>query len=107
VKFFEFFMGNKFPARMGAFDYFARMKSKEELKGEPILISKTTFNSLENDNCFYDGPFMDSMGEGEGEPYVLRQAFGILKNRRLVYCELDQEVEDIDESKLEIGVRNG
>ena len=55
----------------------------------PALLSRGEFDRLCEDGQFSDGPFKSGFGDGHGEPYnPYRQAFGTLKDGRVVYCEL-------------------
>jgi hypothetical protein len=56
--------------------------------GSGVCLSKEDFNALCDDG-FADGPFKETFGSGHGEPYnPWRQAYGTLKDGRVVYCEL-------------------
>jgi len=59
--------------------------------GEATLITKEEFDYHARNKDFSEGPIRDSFGNGP-EPYnPNRQAFGMLKSRDLVYCELSDE----------------
>lgn len=61
----------------------------DENEGSPELLPKAEFDTLARSKQFAVGPFGDTFGDGEGEPYnPYRQAFGKLNDGRLVYCEL-------------------
>ena len=63
----------------------------QENGGEALLIKKEELNSHVLQKEFLDGPYMNSFGDGYGEPYNQnRQAFGKLKNDLIVYCELSE-----------------
>jgi len=53
------------------------------------LVEKEDFDEHCKNNDFLDGPYRDAFGDGYGEPYrPHRQAFGRLKNGKVIYCEL-------------------
>lgn len=55
----------------------------------PVAVPKKEFDVLMNEPGFVDGPFVETFGDGYGEPYnPNRQAFGELKDGRGVFCEL-------------------
>lgn len=55
-------------------------------------LTKVEFNKLCRNGAFEDGPFSDSFGDGYGEPYnPWRQAFGRLKDGRVVWTELSEQ----------------
>lgn len=46
------------------------------------------FDSLARENQFAEGPFIDTFGDGYGEPYMAkRRVFGTLKDGRKVESE--------------------
>jgi hypothetical protein len=62
-----------------------------ETNGRAELLEKEEFDSSYRKKMFVEGPFRDSFGDGYGEPYnPNRQAFGRLKNGKVVYCELSK-----------------
>ncbi len=65
-------------------------------KGEyPFLLIKEEFDSLIRGGWFTDGPYRDNLGSQVGEPYnPNRQAFGMLADGRVVYCELSPEMQE-------------
>jgi len=72
--------------RHSCYEYFIRKGCKN-----PVLLKRAEFDQLVDDG-FVDGPFRDTFGDGYGEPYnPHRQAFGMLKDGRGVYCELNKD----------------
>ena len=64
----------------------------QENGGKALLIKKEELDSYILKKEFLDGPYIDSFGDGYGEPYnPNRQAFGKLKNDLIVYCELSKD----------------
>ena len=66
----------------------------EQTKGEGKFecLSEEEFNKLVESEKFEVGPFKEDFGSGHGEPYnPWRQAFGKLKDGRLVFTELYKE----------------
>jgi len=64
-------------------------KYVREHKGIAELVIKEEFDSHCKNGDFMDGPHMDTFGNGYGDPYnPNRQAFGKLKEGKVVYCEL-------------------
>lgn len=62
--------------------------------GATECLTKAEFDELV-DSGFRDGPFRESFGDGDGEPYYpWRQAFGTLKDGRKVFCELHKDLRD-------------
>lgn len=60
-----------------------------ENRGTAHLIEKREFDELVRNKQFVEGPFKDAIGDGYGDPYnPNRQAFGTLKDGRVIYCEL-------------------
>ncbi len=52
-------------------------------------IAKTDFDSLAREKEFAEGPFMESFGDGYGDPYnPNRTIFGTLKDDRKVKSKL-------------------
>lgn len=71
-------------------EYFLRKNGKRRT----FLLTKGTFDRLAKENSFSDGPYSESFGDSYGQPYnPKRQAFGTLKNGKLVYCELDSSLD--------------
>lgn len=59
--------------------------------GKAILLTREEFDSYYYEKEFVDGPNVDNFGDGPGEPYFPnRQAFGKLKDGRIIYCELSK-----------------
>ena len=55
----------------------------------PKELSKAEFDAHHDAKTFIYGPFRETFGDGYGECYnPKRQAFGVLKNGDVVYCEL-------------------
>lgn len=72
--------------------------------GESVLLTKSLFDDLYRKKEFKEGegPHKDSFGSGCGEPYNPdRQAFGTLKDGRVVYCELSAKKQEKVKSYLE------
>lgn len=72
-------------------------------------ISKEEFDNLAKSDEFEDGPHMEGFGDGYGHPYnPWRQAFGKLKDGRLVFTELykfkskEEEQQDIKRNTEEV-----
>lgn len=62
---------------------------------KPVQITKREFDFYVNKGQFKDGPFRETFGDGDYEPYnPYRQAFGTLKDGTGVYCELADRPED-------------
>ena len=62
--------------------------------GESVLLTKSLFDDLFRKEEFAEGPHKDSFGDGN-EPYNPdRQAFGTLKDGRVVYCELSEKMQE-------------
>lgn len=60
--------------------------------GKAVELTKAEFHALYNAKGFADGPYRDTFGDGCREPYnPWRQAFGKLKDGRIVYCELSPQ----------------
>ena len=60
-------------------------------KAEAVLLPKDDFDKNAKSKLFAEGPFIDSFGDGYGEPYnPNRQAFGKLLTGEYVYCELNK-----------------
>jgi hypothetical protein len=56
------------------------------------LLTRQEFDELFYEDAFIIGPFRDSFGDDDGEPYIPeRQAFGQLKDGRYVYAELTED----------------
>jgi hypothetical protein len=56
---------------------------------EPELLTDRVFDQLVAEKGFQDGPYVETFGDGQGEPYNPdRQAWGTLKDGRRVFCEL-------------------
>ena len=73
--------------------------------GNPIMVSKVEFDKHYSEDEFSDGPFGETFGDGRLEPYnPSRQAFGILKNGRGIFCELSDVVDNTDEVKADEAV---
>ena len=65
-----------------------------------IEITKAEFDSHGESEAFAVGPYIETWGDGYGEPYnPYRQAFGKLRDGRVVYCELhpSRQPESTDE----------
>jgi hypothetical protein len=74
----------------------------ESQSGKTFLLTKEEFDSLFREKQFDDGPYKDNFGNGNGEPYnPNRQAFGKLKDGRIVYCELSEVIQEKVQSYLE------
>ena len=59
--------------------------------GKAELLKKEEFDSHYRAKDFIDGPFIDNFGSDPGEPYnPNRQAFGKLREEKVVYCELSE-----------------
>jgi hypothetical protein len=70
----------------------AKFFSEEHAGVVPERISRADFNAFCEGDAFKEdaGPFSEAFGDRSGEPYnPFRQAFGILKNGRGVFCELN------------------
>ena len=73
--------------RMGCASYCFKMRG-ESNKEKPSFLIPEEFDKLIEDEAFKDGPWADSFGDGYGQPYYPhRQAFGLLKDGRLVFTE--------------------
>lgn len=60
--------------------------------GVATLVKKEDFDFRTKRNLCSDGPYMDRFGDSYGEPYnPERQAFGKLRNGKIIYCELLKE----------------
>ena len=58
---------------------------------KPKLLKKKQFDKLARKKQFKSGPMVDTFGDAYGEPYnPYRQAFGILKDGKGVFCELGE-----------------
>ncbi len=58
------------------------------------LIDKDRFDEHYRNKDFVKGPFNDTFGDNYGEHYnPNRQAFGRLKDERIVYCELSKSLQ--------------
>jgi len=69
----------------------------------PFLMSKTEFNEFYRQNRFKDGPYKDTFGDGEMEPYnPNRQAFGRLGDGKVVYCELSEHLQEKTEKLFKL-----
>jgi|SRR3989344_5033697 len=67
----------------------------QENGGKTQLIEKSEFDSFFDRKEFADGPFRETFGDNYGEPYnPNRQAFGKLKDGRIVYCQLSKNYEE-------------
>jgi len=54
----------------------------------PIELTRVAFDELVRNGQFEMGPFMDTFGDGYGEPYnPRRQLYGKLKDGRFVFAE--------------------
>lgn len=63
-------------------------------------ISRKAFDELYDNRQFTDGPFIDSFGDGYGEPYnPNRQAFGVTRDGRCVFCELSKDAQPAERVK--------
>ncbi len=59
------------------------------------LIKSGIRKTVLGEKQFVDGPYRDNFGSGHGEPYNPdRQAFGKLKDGRVVYCELSKAMQE-------------
>lgn len=59
-----------------------------------VQLPKAEFDRLAKAVGFIEGPFRDTFGDGYGEPYnPNRQAFGRLRDGRLVFAELTPEAD--------------
>jgi len=59
--------------------------------GHGECLPKAEFDKLLDEGAFVDGPFRETFGSGHGEPYnPNRQAFGRLKDGRVVFMELNK-----------------
>jgi len=68
----------------------------------PILLTKEEFDKHCKEGDFSGGPFRCNFGDDYGEPYnPYRQAYGILKTREAVYCELNPRENEKVKSLLE------
>jgi hypothetical protein len=64
-----------------------------EKKNDARLVTKEEFDQFLDDQQFSDGPFIDSFGNGHGEPYnPYRQAYGQLKSGEVIFSELHHQV---------------
>lgn len=64
---------------------------------EAVLLTKKAFDELYYAGAFAEGegPHKDNFGSGYGEPYNPdRQAFGTLKDGRIVYCEISSKMQE-------------
>lgn len=62
-----------------------------ESDSKAFLIPKSEFDKLYRRKRFVEGPFKDSFGDADMEPYnPNRQAFGKLVSGFVVYCELSE-----------------
>lgn len=74
-------MSNK-PCRQAAF-YFGNHQTPTTTE-----MTREEFNKLVEDG-FKDGPWMETFGDGYGEPYnPHRQAYGVTKDGRGVYAQV-------------------
>ena len=59
--------------------------------GKATLITRKEFDEHVDNDGFIDGPFRDCFGDGHGEPYnPHKQAYGVLRDKSVVYCELSE-----------------
>ena len=64
---------------------------------EMVLISKEEFNKKARAREFVNGPFVDSFGDGHELYNPNRQAFGIGKDGKAYYCELNPTTKSEEE----------
>ena len=68
-------------------------------------VPKPEFDKYDSQAQFSEGPFRDTFGDGRHEPYnPHRQAFGVLKDGKGVFCELRDVVDNTDEVKADEAV---
>lgn len=74
----------------------------KENGGIAELLSREEFNSNYREGNFVHGPFREILGDSYGDPYnPNRQAFGILKSGKIVYCELSESFQEKVKKLLE------
>lgn len=60
---------------------------------EATAIAVADFDALAKAEEFSEGPFIETFGDGYGEPYNMnRQVFGKLKDGRVIYADKNPKV---------------
>lgn len=59
-----------------------------------VFVPKAEFDTLCDTKAFVDGPYMDTFGDGYGEPYnPYRQAWGVREDKTVVFTELHESLQ--------------